>query len=102
MPTTGGLLRSSVITVLLISSIIYRHALGAKITITVLSRLIRRFSSTIFDDRPTLGAKKFICNRTFDDFLTASMIISSPPELVFSVGDVILHSGVNGCFQAGR
>jgi hypothetical protein len=32
----------------------------------------------------------------------ASMIISSPPDLVFSVVDVTLHSGVNGCFQAGR
>jgi hypothetical protein len=40
--------------------------------------------------------------RLFVD-IAASMIISSPPDLVFSAVDVtLLVSGVNGCFQAGR
>jgi hypothetical protein len=61
------------ITFLLLSSNIYRHALGVKL---------------YFYNLPSV--------------IDSLMIISSPPDLVFSAVDVTLHSGDNGCFQAGR
>jgi hypothetical protein len=85
-PTLGAKMYS--ITVLLISPIIYRHALGVKLySITVLASYI---SSIIMNN-----ILLFVDN-------AASMIIFSPPDLVFSAVDVTLHSGVNGCFQAAR
>jgi hypothetical protein len=70
--STGYGLDSRGITVLLIDSIIYRHALGVKL---------------YFYNLPSI--------------INSLMIISST-GLVFSAVDVILHSGVNGCFPAGR